>query len=95
MPLEAVVQFYYDEGSGPTRQGITKKKPSLHASLDGSEGVEDLLRMMEGVCEWGQVEFGRDHGTESDHKLLLNMMNLVLDLVPGAYEIAAQQFRSA
>ena len=94
MPMEAFtnIQFSYAAGDGPTRGGVTKKKPGLQPSLLGDEGMEDFLRMAEGVCEWGEAEYGRDHGNETDHKLLLNTLTLALKLIPGAEELAAEQF---
>ena len=74
MPHSLVHSYYYNESTGPVRNGSSRSKEPIdpsHADIC----YEDFLSMAETVIEWGQNQYANDHGTKDDHQTLVDFVN--------------------
>lgn len=75
MCMVQVFKYYYQEVDGPTRNGTSNRKPPIHPSDGCYElSVGDLIGMASELIDWGNNQYANDHGSPTDHQLLVDFV---------------------
>jgi hypothetical protein len=75
-------EYYYEQGSGPVRNGQSKHKPAILPTERLSPySYEGLCELATEVVNWGESQYHNDHGRFEDHQMLVDFVNAAMTQV--------------